>query len=336
MVVWLQFIVCAGLVVLVGIALSRYADVLAEKTGLGRSWVGAVLLAGATSLPELATGISAVTVVGDVNLAAGGVIGSCLFNLVLIAILDLSSGTTPLLKRAHISQILAAGLGCVLLTSVMVSLFVTQNLSIPTLGWVGIPSILILGIYMLCVRMLSFYEKRRALEVLEQQAEAYQYASISMARAVSVFGLSAAAMAGLGLWLAALGEQIATVTGLGASFVGAIFLAMATSLPEMVASLAAMRMGAVDLAISNIFGSNIFNIAALAIYDIVYLKGNLWAEMAPIHGFTAVASALMTALAIVGLVYQATKKPRWFVSWAGLMLILLYVGSMYVVYITTL
>ncbi|MBA3470381.1 MAG: sodium:calcium antiporter [Herpetosiphonaceae bacterium] len=333
--VWLQFIICAGLVVLVGITLSRYADVLAEKTGLGRSWVGAVLLAGATSLPELATGISAVIVVGDVNLAAGGVLGSCLFNLALIAMLDLSSGTTPLLKRAHISQVLAAGLGCILLTSVMASLYVTQTLTVPTLGWIGIPSVIILGIYILSVRMLSFYEKRRVLEVLEQQAEVYQYASISMTRAVVVFGLAAAAMCGLGLWLAAIGEEITVVTGLGASFVGAIFLAMATSLPEMVASLAAMRMGAVDLAVSNIFGSNIFNIAALAIYDIVYLKGNLWAEMAPIHGFTAVASALMTALAIVGLVYQATKKPRWFVSWAGLMLLLLYIGSVYVVYIST-
>jgi cation:H+ antiporter len=333
--VWLQFIVCAGLIILVGVVLSRYADVLAEKTGLGRTWVGAVLLAGATSLPELATGISAVTVVGDVNLAAGGVIGSCLFNLALIAIMDLTSGTTPLLKRADISQVLAAGLGCILLTSVMVSMYVTQTVSVPVLGWIGIPSILILAIYMLSVRMLSFYEKRRIQEVLEQQAEIYRYASISMTRAVIVFTLSATAMGGLGLWLAVLGDQIVTSTGLGASFVGVIFLAMATSLPEMVASFAAMRMGAVDLAVSNIFGSNIFNIAALAIYDIFYLKGNMWAEMAPIHGFTAVASALMTALAIVGLVYQATKKPRWFVSWAGLMLILLYMGSMYVVYIAT-
>jgi cation:H+ antiporter len=273
-----------------------------------------------------------VAVVGDVNLAAGGVIGSCLFNLVLIAMLDLASGTTPLLKRAHISQVLSAGLGCVLLTSVMVSLYVTDALPIPTLGWIGLPSVLILTTYLLSVRMISFFEKRRAQEVLEQQAVVYQYAAISLTRAVIVFVLAAAAMAGLGLWLAYLGEQITIITGLGASFVGVIFLAMATSLPEVVASFAALRMGAVDLAVSNIFGSNIFNIAALAIYDLVYLKGNMWAEMAPIHGFTAVASALMTALAIVGLIYEAERKPRWFVSWAGLLLIVLYGGSMYVVY----
>ncbi|HEY0601850.1 MAG TPA: hypothetical protein VGD58_03010 [Herpetosiphonaceae bacterium] len=92
--IWIQF---AALIVVVGAQLSRYADILAEKTGLGRTWGGGVLLAGATSLPELATGISAVTVVGDVDLAAGGVLGSCLFNLLLLGMLDATSGTTPLM-----------------------------------------------------------------------------------------------------------------------------------------------------------------------------------------------------------------------------------------------
>jgi cation:H+ antiporter len=330
--VWLQFVVCAVLVVIVGSILSRYADILAEKTGLGRTWVGAILLAGATSLPELTTGISAVTIIGDVNLAAGGILGSCLFNLFLIALLDLTSGSTPLLKRAEVSQVLAAGLGCVLLTGVMISIYVTQTLPLPALGWIGAPSVLILVGYFLSVRVISFFEKRRVQEVLEQQAAVYHYAAIPLWRAVVVFLGAAAAIAGLGLWLAALGEEITQLTGLGATFVGAIFLAITTSLPEVVASFSAMRMGAVDLAVSNIFGSNIFNIAALAIYDIAYLEGDMWAQASPIHGFTAVAAALMTALAIVGLIYQAAKKPRWRVSWDALLLILGYAGSMYVVY----
>jgi cation:H+ antiporter len=332
---WIQFAICAGLVVLVGTVLSRYADILAEKTGLGRSWVGAILLAGATSLPELATGISAVSVVGDVNLAAGGILGSCLFNLLLLALLDAISGRTPLLKRAEISQVLAAGLGGVLLTGVMVGIFVTQTLRLPAIGWIGAPTLLIIAGYFISVRSISFFEKRRVVEVLEQQAVVYQYDSIPLWRAVVVFVGAAAAIAGLGLWLAALGEDITVATGLGASFVGAIFLAITTSLPEVVASLAALRMGAVDLAVSNIFGSNIFNIAALAIYDLAYLRGDMWRALDAIHGFTAVAAALMTALAIVGLVYQAAKKPRWLVSWDAIFIALAYGGSMYVVYQVT-
>lgn len=334
--VWIQFAVCAILVVIVGSMLSLYADILAEKTGLGHSWVGGVLLAGATSLPELATGVSAVTVVGDVNLAAGGVLGSCLFNLLLIAFFDMICGPRPLMQRAAVSHILAAGLGSVLLTIVMLSLYMTQTLALPTLRWIGLPSILILSVYVVGVRLISSFEKRRMQEALAQEAAAYQYAAISLRRAALVFGLLSAAIVALGLWLATLGDQIAETTGLGASFVGAIFLAVTTSMPEIVAGAMAIRIGAVDLAVSNVFGSNIFNIAALAIYDIVNLQGNLWMQLGSIHGFTAVAATLMTMLAIISLIYRTAKRPRWHISWDGLLLMILYTGSMYVVYRVTL
>lgn len=333
--VWVQFVVCAALVVAVGSQLSRYADILAEKTGLGRSWVGAILLAGATSLPELATGISAVTVVGDVDLAAGGVLGSCLFNLLLLALLDATTGPMPLLRRAEVSHVLAAGLGCMLLAIVMLGQYVTERLSLPVIGWFGLPSVIIIATYAVGVRMISFFEQRRAEEVREQEAVIYQYAAIPLWRAGLVFGLLSLSIVGLGLWLAVLGDQIATITGLGASFVGAIFLAFSTSLPEVVASFAAMRIGAVDLAVSNIFGSNVFNIVALAVYDLCYIQGDLWVELGSIHSFTAIAAALMTSVAIIALVYQAAKKPRWRLSWDALLLLLIYGGSMYVVFVST-
>ncbi|HEX6287544.1 MAG TPA: hypothetical protein VFZ66_00060 [Herpetosiphonaceae bacterium] len=334
--IWLQFVICALLVVVVGSLLSRYADILAEKTGLGRSWVGAVLLAGATSLPELTTGISAVAIVNDVNLAAGGILGSCLFNLLLLGMLDVASGSTPLLRRAEPSHILSAGFGCVMLLLVTLGLYVTATFSPLVLGWIGLPTLLILLVYAVSVRMISFFEKRRVQEVLAQEAVVYQYATIPLWRAVLSFILLAASIAVLGLWLAMIGETITAVTGLGTSFVGAIFLAITTSLPEIVASFAALRLNAVDLAVSNIFGSNIFNIAALAIYDFFYLPGDLWAQIAPIHSFTAIVAALMTALAIIGLVYRAEKKPRWLVGWESFLLMVLYLGSMYVVYRVTL
>ena len=109
-------------------------------------------------------------------------------------------------------------------------------------------------------------------------------------------------------------------------------MAITTSLPEIVASIAALRMKAVNLAVSNIFGSNIFNIAALAFYDLVDVRGNLWQRLDAIHGVTAVAAALMTALAIVGLIYQASRKPRWLLSWDGVLLIVVYSSTMYMVY----
>ena len=333
---WLQFMLCSLLIVVVGSLLSRYADVLAEKTGLGRSWVGAVLMAGATSLPELATGISAVRVIGDVNLAAGGVMGSCLFNLLILALLDLGTGPEPLLHRAETGHILSAGLGSVLLMVVAASLFVMQLLPVPNLGWIGLPSIVIVLVYVAAVRMISFFEKRRAAEVLSREAAIYQYETISLWRAASTFALLSLGIVALGLWLALLGDQIVAATGLGASFVGVIFLAVATSLPEIVASYAALRLNAVDLAVSNIFGSNIFNILALAIYDIIDFRGNMWSELQPIHSFTAITATLMTAIAIVSLVYRAARKLRWTIGWDSLLLISLYLGSIFIVYRFTL
>ncbi len=140
MLLLIQIVLCVILVVIVGTWLSQSADVLAEKTGLGRTWVGAILLAGATSLPELATGVSAVVVFNAPDLAAGGIFGSCLFNLFLLALLDIFSGPEPLLKRAQISHTLAAGLGCVLLGVSAAGMLLRTDNNL-TLGWVGIPSI---------------------------------------------------------------------------------------------------------------------------------------------------------------------------------------------------
>ncbi len=110
MLLLIQVVLCVILVIVVATRLSQSADVLAEKTGLGRTWVGAILLAGATSLPELATGVSAVLIFNAPDLAAGGIFGSCLFNLFLLALLDIFTGPGPLFQRAQISHGLAAGL----------------------------------------------------------------------------------------------------------------------------------------------------------------------------------------------------------------------------------
>ena len=88
--VWLQFFICAALIIVAGYKLSQYGDVLAEKSNLGRTWMGVVLLASITSLPELVTGGGAILLVGEPDLAVGSILGSCLFNLLLLAVLDLA------------------------------------------------------------------------------------------------------------------------------------------------------------------------------------------------------------------------------------------------------
>ncbi len=111
-------------------------------------------------------------------------------------------------------------------------------------------------------------EKERAVEVLEKESVEGNYAKISARKAYIVFILSGIAVVDLGIWLSSIGDRISATTGLSRSFVGNLFLATSTSLPEIAASLAAIRIGAVDMAIANVLGSNLFNIAILAVYDI--------------------------------------------------------------------
>ncbi|NWF62617.1 MAG: sodium:calcium antiporter [Fischerella sp.] len=332
MLLLIQVVLCIVLVVIVGTWLSRSADILAEKTGLGRTLVGAILLAGVTSLPELATGISAVAVFNAPDLAAGGIFGSCLFNLFILALLDIVTGPEPLFQRAHISHGLAAGLGSILLGIAAAGMLLAQSNYNLTLGWVGIPSILLFVVYFQSTRIIAQFERRRRAEVLEVEAEVFQYEHIKRQQAYLMFGLLSAAIVVLGVWLAFLGDRVAAVTGLGESFIGALLLAATTSLPEVVAGLAAIRLNAVDLAVSNIFGSNIFNMAILGVYDIAYFRGDLWSHISSVHIFTAIVALIMTSVAIVGLIYRAVRPSRLYISWDGLSLIALYIGGMYIIY----
>jgi cation:H+ antiporter len=101
MLIWLQFVVCTLVIVYGGSRLSHYGDVIAEKTGMGRTWIGVVLMASATSLPELFTGISSVAIFNSPNIAAGDVLGSCMFNLLILAMLDVGRRVAPISTLAH-------------------------------------------------------------------------------------------------------------------------------------------------------------------------------------------------------------------------------------------
>ena len=330
---WIEFIICAGLIIWAATLLSKYGDVLADKTGLGRAWVGAILIAGVTSLPELASGISAVAWLNQPNLAAGAVLGSCLFNLALIAMMDLAYQPGRILAKAHDGHILSSGLGILLLGMVAVGVLVGAQYS-----GVGIPgfsllSLLILIIYAIGGRLISTVEQARQTEVLDQEAQAGNYAHISTRKAWLVFIFSAISVVGLGIWLSFIGDRIATTTGLSASFVGSLFLATSTSLPEIASSLAAIRIGAIDMAIANVLGSNLFNIAILSVYDMADGRANFWTSLTNANGFTAVMAMMMTGVVIVSLMVRMSPKRLTRISWDGFTLIVMYLGAMVMLYI---
>src|SRR3990170_7758783 len=129
MLLWLGFIVCTSIILYSGTKLSRYGDIIAEKTGLGRVWIGVVLMASVTSLPELVTGITSVTYAGVPDIAAGDVLGSCVFNMLILAILDAVHRPMPISAKAHQGNVLSAGFGILLLSVVALSIFFTNHAS---------------------------------------------------------------------------------------------------------------------------------------------------------------------------------------------------------------
>jgi cation:H+ antiporter len=331
--IWIELILCAILIFWAGSLLSKYGDVIAEKTGLGRAWIGAILIAGVTSLPELASGVSAVAWLNAPNLAAGAVLGSCLFNLSLIAMIDLAYQPGRVLAKAQEVHILSGGLGVLMLGIVVMGVLIGPIFNGFGIFGVSILSIVILILYGIGGRMIAGLEKERAGEVLEKEAVDGGYARISVQRAVLVFILSGAAIIALGIWLASIGDRLAATTGLSRSFVGNLFLALTTSLPEIAASLAAIRLGAIDLAIGNVLGSNLFNITLFFVYDLADGSNNFWASLTNANAFAAVMTIMMTGVVIISLMYRASPKTPYRISWDGIAITAMYVGSIALLYI---
>jgi cation:H+ antiporter len=330
--VWIEFIICVIIVIAASNVLSRYADVIAEKTGLGRAWVGAILLAGVTSLPELVSGVTAVTFLNAPNLAIGGIVGSNLFNLVLIAVMDLAYQPGSILSQAQDGHVLSGGLGILLMGMAVISPLMGPLFNGSGIMGVSFMSIGIIIVYVLGARLLARFQSKRVVEVLEQEAEQHHYDQISRARTYATFAVAGLVIVVAGVWLGSIADRIAAETGLGRSFVGALFLGVSTSLPEIAASLAAVRMGAIDLAIGNVLGSNLFNVTLLAVYDIFDGPKNLWASMSMANSLALVIAIMMTAVAIISLVYRASPKTPWRMNWDGVALIFMYGVSLLLIY----
>lgn len=328
--VWIKFVLCLVIILYAGTKLARYGDIIAEKTGLGRIWVGLVLLAFITSMPELTTGISCVALVKIPDLAMGTLLGSCLFNLLILALLDVIHRRTPILSNASLSHIASAGMGILLIALTAVSIFAGEGFSGLALGWVGVASMLIFILYFLGMWGLSRFERNRRLS--SSPASSLQYAEVSMRIVWLKFAFAAAAVIGAGIWLAYIGKEIDQVTGLGASFVGTLFLAFTTSVPELALTIAAVRLGAIDMAVADILGANMINIAKIFILDLFYTQGSLIASVSSIHLTTAVVAIAMSLVVLLALRFRQKRKTFVIISWYGVLLVALYVLGAYALF----
>ena len=292
---WLMLVGAAAAILLLSRFLVSSADVIAARTGIGRSFAGVLMLATATSLPELVTGVSSIRLVDQPDLAAGDAFGSNLVNLVIIGISDLLWRNGPILSAVGRGPILVGlfGIGCIAMT--IAAMFVHNAFEFAA-GWAISPlSLLFFGVFLL--GMFMIYRQESPTE----NSDASQF-EMTLPRASIIYTVTMLGIVVAAIVLAYVGEQLAHEMGWETSFVGTQFLAISTSLPEFAASYAAIRIAAPELAISNLFGSNLFNMGfVLFIDDAVYTQGPLWSGIAGIHQLTAAFAILMTIIAIAAI-----------------------------------
>lgn len=326
----LQLALCALLIARGGFILSHSADRLSAAYGWGRGWTGLALLATVTSLPELASGISAVTVVDAPNLAVGNALGACIVNLAFLVVVDTVQRGQPMYRDASASHLLSAGFGVVMLGFVTMSL-VTGGQA-PALLHVGMYSPMLLALYFVALRNVFAHEQslpRRAPAGTSAPGGAAPELRAEWRR----FALAALVVLAAGTWLPAVVGELSVNLGISRSFAGTVLMALVTTLPEMAVTLSSLRLGALDMAIGNLLGSNLFNVTILAVDDLFYGRGPLLAAAAPGQAASAAAALLMCGLVIIGLAMRPHARVLRLTSWVSLGLVAAYAINATVLYL---
>jgi cation:H+ antiporter len=264
------------IILFAGTKLARYGDAISERTGLGRMWIGLILIGLVTSMPEMVTGVSSAAIVGQPDLAIGNFWGSCIFNLSILAFLDIFHRKEPLLSAANSRYILPAFIGIALILVAGVSILAGDSVTGISIGWLGLTNIIIFALYIIGIRQMYIYDKKHPEPDADEES---QYAQLSSRKIYGNFFLAAIGIIGGGIWLSFIGDEISVTYNLSASFVGSMFLAIGTSLPEIVVCVTALRMRAIDLAVGDILGANMLNTANLFITDIFYTGGTLLSDV---------------------------------------------------------
>lgn len=321
------FILCSAAIVFAGTKLSFYGNQIAELTGLGKAWLGLVIMAAVTSLPELITGISSVAIIDAPNLAASDVFGSCVFNLLILSMLDaiVKKPLTSLVRNTHV---FAAACGIILITLAAFGIILSNVL--PVIGWFSIITLVIFAVYIFSVWLIFRFEKKSLQDIGESRPLSEKKAGL-LRKTLLLYGLNALIVIGAAIFLPFFGENISLMTGLGNTFFGTLFLAASTSLPELVVSVSAVRLGSLDIAVGNLFGSNIFNIFILGLDDVIYNDGSLFARIDQSHLLSILTVIIMTSVAMTGLLFRQQRK-RFVLATDTFIILLLYGSLMFLLY----
>jgi cation:H+ antiporter len=295
------FVASGAAVVWAGSVLARAADAIAELTGIGRLWVGSMLLAASTSLPELAVDVIAVRI-GSPDLAVGDLFGSSMANMLILAALDLAFPRRRLLRQAAFDHALFASLAVSL--NAGAALLVLTRSELRVLG--VSPGAVALALAYLVGSRAVFRQARPGEASPSPGVAAAPVAGLR--RSALRFAAGAAIVLAAAPFFTASAQGIAELSGAGETFVGTWLVGLTTSLPELVASAAAIRLGSFDLAVGNLFGSNAFNMVIFLALDLAEPRGAIFALVDPAHVVSALFAVILTSLGVAAIVYRAERR----------------------------
>lgn len=341
------FAAAAVAVWLAGTRLSRAVDAIAERRSLGKAFMGALLLGGITSLPEAGTTVSA-SAAGNADLAVNNLFGGVAMQVVLLALADFMVGRRALTSLVAQPIIFLQGMLLVLVLITPAAGILVGEVAVAGVGlWAAGTLLLAVLAFWIVHRYedaelwqpigveegVDSYRARRGESRLAKRAKRKREAlrDHSTRALVGQLVLLAFVVLGAGIVLAVTGERIADETGLGSSFVGAIAVALATSLPEVSTTVSAVLLGEYRLAVSNIFGTNFINIGFIVLADLVYRGGPVLGEVGVFSIFGALLGVAVTAVYVAGL---AIHRPRTVLrlGYDSLFAAVLYLGGVAVLY----
>lgn len=311
------FALAAVAVWFAGSRLTHYADAISKATGIGHAVIGIILLAGVTSLPEIGV-TSTAALAGNAQLAVNNLFGSIALQVMLLAIVDFAVGRKALTAVVPDPTVMLEGnLNVILITLAAAAIIVGD---VPVLG-VGLWTWFFLVAYVACVWALSNAQRRRPWlagrddevdrKLITEQQEKEEVGGEERAslRALLVkTSAVAAAILAAGFVVAHSGDAIAQQSGLGQSFVGFVLVAFATSLPELSTALTAARHGLHTMAISDILGTNLINVAMLFLVDLLDTGGPVLNRLDDFAIFGALLAVVLTALFLAGLSERRDKS----------------------------
>ena len=319
----LIFVVSSIFIIFAGVALARFGDEIAEKTGWGTLWVGTILVSVSTSLPELTVNISAVWIEKSPGLALGNVFGANMINIFVIGVVALLFGTRNLFGNQGRETQLLVQTG-IFLVAIATVLGATGDFK---LGPTSLGGLLIGAAYIIGMRSV-FLAGRLELAAAEIEPEPKG----SPRNAFIGFGIASVVVIIAGRFLASSADDIAAITGIGASFVGVLLVSIVTTLPEGSVTIAACFRKSYGIAIGNVYGSCAFNVFVVTIADLFH-DGPLLRAMEQAH-FVAAAGAflLMTMGFLVIRSCQTATMPMARVLTP--LIPVVYIAALYFVYVT--